>query len=146
MALKDDPRRLDAARYRYAFATQTRFGDMDPNRHLNNVAIARLLEEGRVRFHDHLRAQHPGIGRPHFLVAHVAIDFLAEGRYPDDVTLRLAILSIGTSSYRIGQALFQSDQAIALADSVIVYRAADRPGSAPLPPALRQALEGYALV
>ncbi len=143
--MKNDPHRRTAAAYPWNLTLPTRFGDMDPNRHLNNVAVSRLFEEGRVRFHMHLREAHPEIGHPHFLVAHVAIDFLAEGHYPADVELRLAILGIGSSSYRIGKALFQNGTPFALADSVLVHRAPGGAGSAPLPPPLSAALKGYSL-
>ena len=144
MALKDEGRRLEAGAYPFALTVPTRFGDMDPNRHLNNVAVSRLFEEGRVRFHMALREQHPDIGRPHFLVAHVAIDFLSEGQYPGDVEVRIGIVAVGGASYRLAQGLFQQERAIALADTVLVHRAPDGPGSAALPDTLRAVLGGYA--
>lgn len=145
MALKDDPRRLDPAAYPFRLIIQPRYGDMDPNHHLNNVALARMLEEARVRFQTDLRQRHPEIGRPRLLVAHVAIDYLAEGHYPGDVDARLAILAVGGASYRIGQALFQAGRCILLADSVLVHRNPDGSGSATVPAAFRSALEGSAL-
>jgi len=141
--MKDDPRRHNAAAYPWSLSIPTRFADMDPNRHLNNVAVSRLFEEGRVRFHMDMRKTHPEIGHPHFLVAHVAIDYLAEGNYPADTELRLAISHIGSSSYRIAKALFQHGKAFALSDSVLVHRATNAPGSAPMPDALKSALKGY---
>lgn len=143
--MKDDPRRHSAAAYPWSLSIATRFSDMDPNRHLNNVAVSRLFEEGRVRFHMGLRETNPEIGHPHFLVAYVAIDYLAEGTYPADTELRLAISQVGNSSYRIAKALFQNGKAFALADSVLVHRAANAPGSAPMPEVLKSALKGYSL-
>lgn len=145
MALKDDQRRLSHAGYPFALVVPTRFGDLDLHRHLNNVAVQRLFEEGRVRFHRHLRQTHPAIGWPHFLVAHQATDFLSEGQYPDDVDVRLGVGAIGSSSHRLALGLFQNGRAFALADTVMVHRAAKGPGSAPLPEALRSALQEYAL-
>jgi acyl-CoA thioester hydrolase len=143
MALKDDPRRMHAASYPWALIVPTRFTDMDPNRHLNNVAILQHCEEGRVRFLAMLRHTFPAIGQPHFVVAHVSADYLAEGQYPADITLALAVGTIGASSYRIVQGLFQNGTAFALADSVLVHRnAALRP--APMPGELRNALAQFA--
>ena len=45
MGLKDDAWRRDIAAYPVRFTLPTRYGDMDANAHLNNVAIARLIEE-----------------------------------------------------------------------------------------------------
>ncbi|QMW22579.1 acyl-CoA thioesterase [Sandaracinobacteroides saxicola] len=148
MAYKDDARRLAVESWAWQLLVPTRFADMDPNRHLNNTAIARLCEEGRVRFHWHLRKAHPAIGHPHFLVAHVGVDYLAEGHYPHDVTLGLAVTRVGSSSYTIAQGLFQVRQgalrAFALAESVLVHRdEAMRPLA--MPAALTAALGEYGL-
>ena len=48
--MRDDARRRDPAAYATSLTLDTRFGDMDVNGHLNNVAFARLFEETRVRF------------------------------------------------------------------------------------------------
>ena len=147
-ALKDDARRLDYDAYALGQVVPTRFTDMDPNRHLNNVAIAQLCEEGRVRFHWLLRREHAEVGHPHFLVARVEVDYLAEGHYPHDAEVRTAVGEIGRSSYRIVQALFQTirgqRRAFALADTVMVHRGDDmRP--APMPDVLKTALGAYSL-
>jgi acyl-CoA thioester hydrolase len=42
--MKDDARRRDPAAYPASQTLETRFGDMDVNGHLNNVAFARLFE------------------------------------------------------------------------------------------------------
>ena len=46
---KPDPRLLDPAQYRFSVAITTRFAVLDPNDHLNNVAIAAMFEDTRVR-------------------------------------------------------------------------------------------------
>ncbi len=141
--MRHDSRRRDPANYPWSLELQTRFGDMDPNRHLNNVAVARLFEEVRVRFHATLYAQAPTDIRPRFLVAHMATDYIAEGRYPAPALMALAVLSIGTSSYRVGLGLFQDGDCIALCDTVLVHRGDERPS--PLPPERRALLEAFAL-
>lgn len=140
--MKADPRRRDLASYPASLALETRFGDMDVNGHLNNVAFARLFEETRVRFN---RAGPLVTGRPSsFVVAHVAIDYLAEGNYPAPVTIGYAIARIGSSSFTVAMAAFQEGTCIALCDSVLVHRD-PATGPAPLPDALRTRLEALAL-
>ena len=138
MPLSADPRRLQARAYPWSLLYQTRFADLDVNQHLNNVAIARIYEEGRVRFSLDWRRDHPATAAVRFLVAHVAVDYLDEGSYPEPVTVCTAVLALGRSSLRYGQALFQHGRCIGLADTVLVHRGAD--GPAPLPDAVRQAL------
>ncbi|WP_017667282.1 acyl-CoA thioesterase [Sandarakinorhabdus sp. AAP62] len=147
--MKDDPRRRQPDAYPDRLRLETRFGDMDVNGHLNNVAFARLFEETRVRF---LRfgpgAPPPDKTRSHVVVAHVAIDYLAEGDYPAPVTVTLAISRIGSSSFTVAMAAFQDGadgpHCIALCDSILVHR---EPGAAPspIPPAMRERLEALRL-
>ena len=135
--MRHDARRHDMAAYPWSTEVATRFGDMDFNGHLNNVAIAQLYEEGRVRFNQWLRGAYP-IGRPRFLVARVEIDYLGEARYPAPVTLGTASLAVGRTSWRIGLGLFQGGTCLGLCDTVMVHRG--EAGPAPVPEALRIAL------
>lgn len=139
--MKHPPERLLLANYPWAQVMETRYGDQDPNRHLNNVAISRFFEEARVRFNWHLLTQGPPLDRPRYLVAHVSIDYLGEGHYPGPVTLGYGVLGIGTSSFRAAKAMFQHDKCIALCESVLVHRS--EAGPSPLPEALHARLLAY---
>lgn len=143
--MKADPARRRLASYPASLTLETRFADMDVNGHLNNVAFARLFEETRVRFNRAgPMAPKAGERKSSFVVAHVAIDYLAEGNYPAPVTIGYAIARIGTSSFTVAMAAFQDGQCIALCDSVLVHRD-PASGPAPLPAALRERLEAHRL-
>ncbi|MFN3591587.1 MAG: acyl-CoA thioesterase [Thermaurantiacus sp.] len=122
MALKDDAWRHELVRYAARIVIPVRYGDMDANAHLNNVAIARLFEEARLRFHAFLRAKGAGVDPGGVLLAHVEIDYVAEGSYPEDVEAGVAVVKVGARSYRLAIGLFQSGRIIALADCVMVHR------------------------
>lgn len=140
-ALKAEAWRLDAAAYPRCLTLHPRYGDMDVNAHLNNVAIARLFEEARVQTLSALRGQPVGSGDPSsMMIVHVGIDYLLEGTYPEPIDAGLAVTEIGRTSFRLGLALFQRAQAIALADCAMVHLEERRPGA--IGPALRAALEG----
>jgi acyl-CoA thioester hydrolase len=141
--MKDDPRRRVSEAYPWTLELATRYGDMDANGHLNNVAIAQLFEETRVQFNWQSAQLFAG-SRPRFLAAHVGIDYLAEGHYPGPVTMALAVNHIGNSSFRMAKAAFQRGTCIALCDSVLVFRSPDG-GPAAIPPALRERLETHRL-
>ena len=113
---------LEAANYPISQVCQTRFQDVDPNRHLNNVAFASLFEHARVRLNRELRPWQERPKNERSMVAAVTINYLREGSYPDDVTVCSGVRKIGTSSYVIAQAMFQHDKCIATCDSVIVCR------------------------
>lgn len=130
--------RLILSSYPWQQSMETRYGDQDANRHLNNVAISQFFEETRVRFNWHLLTAAPPATRPRFLVAHVSIDYLEEGHYPAPVTMAYGVLGIGTSSFRAAKAMFQHDKCIALCESVLVHRGEN--GASPLPEPLRARL------
>lgn len=97
----------------------TRFQDLDPMDHLNNVAIAALFEDARVRFNRALgRLNRPGGFRA--VVAMNAVNYLAEGSYPEEVEVGVGTGHIGTRSYEILAVMIQAGRAIATNDAVIV--------------------------
>ena len=136
--MRHDPRRLDPAAYPWTVEVATRFGDMDINFHLNNIAVAGLYEEARVRFHLHLGQRVPELRQMRLVVARVGIDYLAEGRYPAAAQVGVAVSAIGTSSYTLALALFQDARCIGLSDAVLVLRGGR--GTAPIPDTLRTVL------
>lgn len=134
MALKDEAWRHVAAAYPFRTPLQSRYGDMDSNAHLNNVAIARLFEESRLRFHMDVRHTALDADPRGVMIAHIAIDYVAEGQYPADVLAAVGVARVGTRSYALAMALFQEERTMALAECVMVHRAG-------MAPALRAALE-----
>ena len=142
---KPCPERRQARLYPWSFDIPPRFGDIDPLRHLNNAALARFYEDGRVRFLDAAGAR-PVAGTGHgFVVAEVAIQYLAEGLYPDVVTVSSGLLRLGRSSFAIAQGLFQGGACIGTADTTLVQVHRKEGGPRPLADALRAALLRYPL-
>ncbi|MEN9926893.1 MAG: hypothetical protein RL268_3019 [Pseudomonadota bacterium] len=68
---RPDAALLDAARYPFAHTITTRFADIDPNQHLNNVALAAMMEDARVRFNMSMSSA-VKIGERRAMVASVA--------------------------------------------------------------------------
>lgn len=136
---RPDPALLDPARYPFAAETTTRFADVDPNQHLNNVALAAMMEDARVRFNMAI-GNAVRIGERRAMVASVGMEYLSQGHFPDPVTVHCGIEAVGRSSWTIVQLLAQNGRAVAFARSVIVAIADDRP--APVPDDFRAALLG----
>ena len=129
--------RTDPAAYPYGTSLQTRFQDLDPLGHVNNVAMGALFESARVRFNHAL-----GLVRfrgHRWLVAQVRIDYLAEAHFPDDIEVRCGIGDIGTRSWHILASAFQGGQPVATSDVVLVMER--QSGVSALPPEFRDALE-----
>lgn len=117
---------LDPARYPFAHAVTTRFADVDPNQHLNNVALAAMMEDARVRFNLAMRGR-VRIGERRAMVASVAMEYLSQGHFPGPVTVHCGIEGVGRTSWTIAQLLEQEGRPVAFARSVIVAIADDRP-------------------
>lgn len=136
---KPDSWRLDAASYPVSEDFQTRFQDMDINGHLNNVAFAALFESARVMLNRRVRPWGERPSNERTMVAEVTITYLAEGRFPGDVTITSGIGRIGTSSWTILQSMHQQGRCIATCDTVVVCRTDNE--ARPLRSELRAALE-----
>ncbi len=145
--MKPDPARFDPARYPFALTVSTRFGDMDPNGHLNNVAIAQFFEDGRVSFNRSLffegERRIPELSGYRIFVAHVAISYVREAHYPGDATVGVGVSAIGTSSFGLGSAAFKDGACFAVQDATIVLKAPE--GAPPIPEAMRAKLEAMRL-
>ena len=136
---KPDPWRLDTSRYPFTTAVQTRFGNLDVLGHINNVAMARVFEEGRIRFNRslHLERASPAI---RWLIVEVAVAYLHEAHFPEDMIITSGIGRIGRSSWTILSGGFQGGRCVATSDTTLVYT--DATGPVALPEAMRVTLEG----
>lgn len=113
---------VGSADYPHHFDLQARFSDLDPNNHINNIAIAEMFSEGRNAFVRHMFAQ---VDRPegfYFVVGQAAVRYLADARWPGSFTVGTGVMSFGTKSLRLGQGLFMGGQCKAIAEAVLVAR------------------------
>ncbi|MCA0318484.1 MAG: acyl-CoA thioesterase [Proteobacteria bacterium] len=91
----------------YPFVTvhPIRYGDLDPNNHVNNAAVATYLEIGRTEFFDKEGVRLTGEGRGISLV-HLEIEYHREILYPGFVQIAIGIRRVGASSLTFDQAVF----------------------------------------
>ena len=139
--MRTDPSRLDIDRYPFAADIPPRFTDMDALRHLNNVALASIYEEGRLALHRAMHLEGRREKGTRTVVAQVNISYLPEGHYPQPIKVAGRIGRIGGASYVIEQGLFQEGRCIGVCDTVIVNTSEGR--SHPLAPAFREALKAF---
>jgi acyl-CoA thioester hydrolase len=135
--MTETPRPGDFPRHAY---DKLRYADTDRLGHVNNAVFSTFFETGRVELlHDPAAPLHgPGCG---FVIARVAIDYVAEILWPGKVDIATRVASVGRSSVRLDQALFQDGRHVASAESVIVHVDLAARRSSPLPPASVAALE-----
>ena len=109
----------DPGRFSHWAADTLRYCDTDRQGHINNIAFATFCETGRMKFLLDRPAPLEPAGHS-FVIARLAIDFRGEMRWPGEVRIGTATLSIGRSSFTLGQGLFVDEACVATAESVVV--------------------------
>lgn len=125
---------LDRANYPFSHSAETRFADLDLLGHINNVSMAGLFEHGRGMFNHSLTSERRQPGQ-RWLIASVAISYVAEAHFPEHVDITSGISRIGSSSWDIASAAFQSSGCVATCITTLVLT--DKSGPVPIPDDLR---------
>lgn len=139
---KPAPELLDRTRYPVCYTISTRFQDVDPNEHVNNVAMTIYFEDARVRLDKSLQEHRKHNERQvRTMIASLNVEFLAEAFYPDPIDVHIGILDVGRSSWTFGAIACQGDTVAAFSRAVIVNLEDGLP--APLPASFRAHLEDH---
>lgn len=140
--MKPAPRRLQADHYPMVVSMVPRFGDVNAALHLDNVALMQYFQEAQVQLIASLRGT-DGLGPLRTFVAEQTVRYLLEVHYPNPVTVGIGLLGLGTTSLRLGAALFQDGQCRVVYDRVLVCVHASRP--TPIPETYRSQLMSWQL-
>src|SRR5689334_18869179 len=117
------PSRLDTTPrledYPYRLTDNVRFGDLDPNQHVNNAVYATYFETGRVTL---MKDPRHGLTQEGLAWIMVRLDmhFRAELRWPDTIELGLGIVKLGRTSVTSEQVVFSQNRCVASATAVMV--------------------------
>ena len=117
---------------------KVRWGDQDGARHINNVAYAGYFEDARLELLLDRVISHKAKGAT-FIVRRVAIDYLGTASSPAQLDVGSCVLSVGESSFTIGQGVFLGAQCLATGETVHVHLTKGAPS--PLTDVLRSVLE-----
>ncbi|WP_052668467.1 acyl-CoA thioesterase [Nitriliruptor alkaliphilus] len=138
----DDPT-TDRSYYRHVVDEQVRFSDTDALGHVNNVAVAALVESGRVAFAmdllTHAGARETSDAVAGLVLVRLEIDFRAELRYPAKLTVASRLVALGRTSLTVATGVFEGRRCAATARGVLVVVGTD--GPRPIPADVRAALE-----
>ena len=131
----DDPRRPEAPGCDvFAHELVVRPTDVDSAGHVNHVSMVALFEYGRMRAHHDVRMARPELPDMKTVVRRVAVDYLAQARVFDVLTVRSWIRRDGTTSRTWAQELVRPDGTVvarAEVTSVLLDRASGRPVALP---------------
>jgi acyl-CoA thioester hydrolase len=145
-AARPHPDRLRLSLYPVQSTVEARFGDMDANRHLNNLALEAMHENARATcntqvFPDVYTASDR---RLRIVAANSVVHFLRESHWPATIQTGIGIGRIGRTSYVASTGLFVADQCISLCDTVLVMLGDN--GPTPIPEDAREQLASLAFV
>ena len=101
----------------YRLSDNVRFGDLDPNQHVNNAVYATYFETGRVTL---MKDPQYGLTPPGlaWIMVRLDIHFRAELRWPGKIELGLGVSKFGRTSVTFDQVVFSEGRCVASAVSV----------------------------
>jgi acyl-CoA thioester hydrolase len=132
--------------YRFTHPIEVRYGDLDPQWHLNNARYLTLLEQGRFAY---LIALGLWDGESFFdlksIVADVHISFLAPVKMMQPVLVKVKVSRIGTKSLTFDQELTDAEtgQVLARCETVIVTFDYHAQKSIPVPDFWREKITAF---
>jgi acyl-CoA thioester hydrolase len=126
--------------YKHWTTVTLRYGDTDRQGHINNAVYCTFLESGRVDFLYKEDGSIAGPGKT-FVIAKLTIDFLAEINFPGTVEIGSKVISVGKSSFRVGQAIFKDGICCSTSESIIVLTDESTRKSTALPDHILETLQ-----
>lgn len=96
------------AAYPHRVTDNIRFGDLDPQGHVNQAMFLTYFETGRVAM---FRNKDLGIGVPGltFVMVRMEVDYIKELHWPGAVDIGTGVAAFGRSSFKVSQAIFRDD-------------------------------------
>jgi acyl-CoA thioester hydrolase len=96
-----------------------RFGDLDPQGHVNQAVFNTYFESGRVAM---FRNKDLGIGVPGatFVLVRIEINYMKELHWPGEITVGTGVAEFGRSSFIVTQAIFRDGVCAATARATLV--------------------------
>jgi acyl-CoA thioester hydrolase len=109
----------DLEDFPYRLTDNVRFGDLDPNQHVNNAVYATYFETGRVTL---MKDPRHGLTQEGLAWIMVRLDmhFRAELRWPGTIELGLGVVKLGRTSVTSEQVVFSDGRCVASATAVMV--------------------------
>jgi acyl-CoA thioester hydrolase len=100
---------------RFQVEIEIRYSDLDPNEHVNHARYLIYLEEARLAFRRLLNDEHGMPGDVTWPIAELTIRYLRSATYPGFVTVELAPIHVGRTSFTLGYGVFDRDGCVAIA-------------------------------
>jgi acyl-CoA thioester hydrolase len=117
-----EPSRLVRETYPFRLDVRTRFTDVDTNRHVNNVALARWYLDGLAELHLDVLGYPTGGPLDGLSPSSLRVEYLREVHYPGIYQLRVGVQEIDDHTVRYACGLFDGPDCVGIADAVGAHR------------------------
>jgi acyl-CoA thioester hydrolase len=114
--------------YPFRLDVRTRFGDLDTNRHVNNVALAGWYLDALAELHLDVLGYPTGGPLDGLSPSSLRVDYLAQVHYPGIYQLRVGVLELDETSVRYACGLFDGRRCIGLAEALGAHHAPGEDG------------------
>lgn len=107
------------ADYPHRVTDNIRFGDLDPQGHVNQAVFLTYFETGRVAM---FRNPDLGIGVPGatFVMVRMEVDYVRELHWPGAIEIGTGLAEFGRSSFKVAQAIFRDGVCAAVGRATLV--------------------------
>ena len=128
------------ADYPHRVAEIIRFGDLDPQGHVNQAIFLTYFESGRVAM---FRNPDLSIGVPGvtFVMVRMEVDYMKELNWPGGIDIGTGVAEFGRSSFKASQAIFCNGECAGTGRATMVMIDAATRKARPLPAEVLEKLE-----
>ena len=133
--------------FRFYHPIQVRYGDLDPQGHLNNAKYLTYFESGRINYFTHLGLFTPGqsfmgIG---VIMAEACVTFQAPVHYGTPVKVGVRTSKIGNKSMRVEQNIVHAESGEVYATGYVILVAFDyyTNKTQPVPDVMREVISDF---
>ena len=130
--------------YPHRITDNVRFGDLDPQGHVNQAVFLTYFESGRVAM---FRNEDLGIGVPGltFVMVRMEVDYMKELHWPGSIDIGTGVAEFGRSSFKVAQAIFRNGVCAAMGRATLVCMDLKTRRATPLPQAAIDRLSQWKL-
>jgi len=123
---------------------KVRFSETDALGHINNTSYFIYLEEARIRFMESLGYK-MDIQNWNFILASTKCDFISQGYFGQELSIKTYVTKIGTKSFQLEHDLIavQTNELIARGNAIMVFFDFEKQKSEPIPEMLKEELRNY---
>ena len=133
--------------FRFFHPIEVRYGDLDPQGHLNNAKYLTFFETGRINYFTHLGIFTPGQSflDVNVIMAEARVTFLAAVEYGTPVKVGVRTSKMGNKSMTVDQNIVHAETGEVLATGQVILVAYDyrTKESVPIPDVMRKKIAEF---